>query len=774
MRIARLLGGAALASAGALMAASLAAGALDTTFDGDGHALVDLGSSAEVAKAVAIQPDGKIVVGGYSHDGSKYNFALTRVDASGALDTSFGTGGKVKHALSASQNIINDIALQPDGKIVAVGDSPDQSNDTIVLRYLADGSLDPSFDGDGWVRVPFGTSGPAAANSDFANAVAIQNDGKIVVAGTFRFGGIIGTGEIAVARLDSDGSLDSTFSGDGKTLVDLSGTDDSGEDVALQSDGKIVVTGSSGPLGGARDLGLGRLNPDGSLDSSFGTGGKVVTDVNFLDFANALAIDGAGRIAVAGLTTTAFGSCCANSIVARYTSAGALDTSFDSDGHKVIDLGSGSESAQSVIAAGDRLLVAGSTFTSTRDDMAFVRLNGDGTLDTSFDGDGKQVVDLTPGFRSDQLFDAALDAAGRLIAVGSSFSTVGDFAIIRLADVTGVEDTTPPIIVAPADVQVSNDPGSCAAGAAVGTPTASDDIGVASITVTRSDGLGVAAAYPVGTTTLTWRATDVAGNFATDTQTITVADAEPPAIVAPGNVVAGTDPGVATAAVPVGTPTTSDNCAGAVTVSAARSDGQALSDPYPLGTTVVIWTAADAAGNSASATQTIEVVDDEAPAVTCPADMSVDAVGTSGAAVTFPAATAVDNVGVASLVYSLSSGTTLAIGSHTINATATDAAGNASSCTFAITVNGAAAQLADAQDIVDGMNLHGGTANSLNSKLQSALAAFNAGDIATACGDLKAFLNQVDAQDGKKLSASQAAALRAEADRIRAVIGCPS
>jgi VCBS repeat-containing protein len=198
--------------------------------------------------------------------------------------------------------------------------------------------------------------------------------------------------------------------------------------------------------------------------------------------------------------------------------------------------------------------------------------------------------------------------------------------------------------------------------------------------------------FPLGTTTVTWAATDEAGNTATATQTVTVVDREPPSITAPAAITQNTDPGKATATIDPGTATATDN-AGTATVTGTRSDGKALRDPYPVGTTTLTWTATDPSGNTATATQTVTVRDGEPPTITAPADQAVEATSSAGAtdASAFMAS-ATDNVTVSpSIVYAvggrpITRGYVFSLGETVVTVTATDEAGNSSSATFRVMV----------------------------------------------------------------------------------------
>ena len=196
---------------------------------------------------------------------------------------------------------------------------------------------------------------------------------------------------------------------------------------------------------------------------------------------------------------------------------------------------------------------------------------------------------------------------------------------------------------------------------------------------------------------------------------------------------------------------------------------------YPLGTTTITWKATDGAGNSATATQVITVVDTTKPSLTLPAGIIVDATSPSGAIVTY-ATSASDIVsGAVAVVCSKASGTTFPIGTTVVSCTAADGAGNTVSGDFTVLVQAAAAQVGNLVAKVQAFNLAQGITNSLDAKLANILSALNAaqtGNVSNVCGQLGAFISQVAAQSGKSLTAAQAAELTADAQRIQAVVGC--
>jgi uncharacterized delta-60 repeat protein len=281
-------------------------GSLDKTFGGgDGKVTTDMQHGSEDrAFAVAIQPNGKIVVAGASRHAPGLNdFALARYHADGTLDKTFGGDGKVTTDFSAGADVARAVAIQPDGKIVAAGPTTatGRSVDFGLVRYNANGTLDKTFSRDGRVVTDFHND-----SGDEAYAMALQPDGNVVVVGLFTLDGI--TFDFAVARYHSNGTLDQTFSGDGKVITDFTESSDVARAVAIQPDGKIVVAGDSLDFSRTDDFALVRYNTNGTLDATFGARGKVLTDFigqfgsSESDQADAIAIQADGKIVAVGIS----------------------------------------------------------------------------------------------------------------------------------------------------------------------------------------------------------------------------------------------------------------------------------------------------------------------------------------------------------------------------------------------------------------------------------------------------------------------------------------
>jgi len=331
----------------------------------------------------------------------------------GGLDPTFGPGGRVVTNLGSNRYAVG-VALQADGKIVALG-----SQDITVARYNADGTLDATFGSGGSVITDFGAM-------DFGRAVAIQSDGKIVALGTT--GCCSGPFAVVLARYNNNGTLDSSFDGDGKVTLPLSSTDNFAASLAMQADGKILLGGS---LDG--QLLVVRLDSDGSMDNTFGTGGEAVP-FNDTGLANSIAVLPDGRI-VAGGTRT---NCCGNHddfLLARLNDDGTPDLTFgpSSDGRVVADLNNGSEDDAFGIAiqSDDSTVVAGISHNVFAPyDIAVARFASDGSLDPTFGTNGLVITDLGANYEVARA--VALDGDGKVIVAGQSTgNTASDFFVIR-------------------------------------------------------------------------------------------------------------------------------------------------------------------------------------------------------------------------------------------------------------------------------------------------------------------------------------------------------
>jgi uncharacterized delta-60 repeat protein len=380
--------------------AHAADGDLDPSFGGDGRVNTRFADGAS-ARAIAIQQDGMIVAAGQAGG----RFGLARYDAAGVLDPGFGGDGRVTTDFTVGDDWANAVAVQTDGRIVAVGHA--DSRRFAVARYDTDGSLDETFGGDGTVTSNF------APGTDIANAVAIQPDGAIVVAGVTRVG--LGSG-FAVARYLTDGTLDPAFGVDGEVTTQFRRTAGDAFGVAIQENGRIVAAGEAFTGEGFT---LARYLTDGSLDPRFGGNGRVTTRFAGGGTARAIALQPDGKIVAAGSGTDIFGPFA----VARYRPSGALDPTFGGDGRVTVNLGGGEESADGVALQSDGKIVA-SGWTGIPHEqgdpgtggIAVTRLRANGVLDPSFGGDGKVRTQFNIGIALGQ--SLVIQADGRIVADG--------------------------------------------------------------------------------------------------------------------------------------------------------------------------------------------------------------------------------------------------------------------------------------------------------------------------------------------------------------------
>ena len=346
--------------------------------------------------------------------------------ADGDLDPTFGSGGKVTTDFSGRSNSASAIALQSDGKIVVAGDALTATGppDIAVARYNSDGSLDSSFGAGGRVTTDF------AGRSDNGTSIAVQPDGKILVAGGADFAAT--QFDFALVRYNPNGSLDSTFGSGGKVNTDFNGGLDAASAIALQGDGRIVLAGFA--TAGDPHMALARYNSNGTLDTTFGTGGKVITNINGTrDFASAVAIQSDGKIVAGGSTVDSIFSFVTFAL-ARYNADGSLDSTFGSGGKVTTKVvfgdGEDDEIFGLAIQPDGRILAAGRA--NFAQDFGLVRYQTNGALDTAFGTSGVVTTDFNGSI--DRAFGMALQNDGKIVLAGAANLTTGstgDFGLAR-------------------------------------------------------------------------------------------------------------------------------------------------------------------------------------------------------------------------------------------------------------------------------------------------------------------------------------------------------
>jgi uncharacterized delta-60 repeat protein len=384
--------------------AQAAAGDLDPTFGSGGKVITASSTSLTRASAVVLQPDGKIVTAGLGFTNTTgIDFWLARYNPNGSLDSSFGTAGQVLTDFSSLNDEANAIALQPDGKIIAAGIT--FSNATQFDFALA------RYNSNGSLDTSFGTGGKVVTTlssmNDFIHAIALQADGRIVVAGSHGLG--IGQIECAVARYNANGSLDVTFGTGGIVFTQIFGGEEANA-VAIQNTGKILIAGAT--FGTSFLL---RYNTDGSRDGSFGSGGLILDFVNIFSGVRAMVLQTDQKIVLAGDhfdTSQHF-------MLIRHNPDGSLDSSFGSNG---IVTGTFSSpftiGAAVAIAPNGQIVVGGSVRNTATTDFALARYNSNGSLDNTFGTGGMTTTDFFGSF--DDAFAVAVQPDGKVLLAGSA------------------------------------------------------------------------------------------------------------------------------------------------------------------------------------------------------------------------------------------------------------------------------------------------------------------------------------------------------------------
>ena len=360
-------------------------GSLDTSLNSSGKVTTAIGTGTCKGEGVASQDDGKNVVAGYSFNAAgQCSFTVLRYDADGSLDTSFGDAGKVTTSVGGKNDSAESVAMQSDGKIVVAGNSfiDSNNNDFAVVRYNANGTVDKSFNETGKATADFGAH-------DGGNSVATRGDGRIVVAGYTANG----SKKCALACFKTNGSLDTSFNGTGKITTNFGGDGNAeGQSVAVQTDGKIVVVGYA-TAAGVQQFAVARYNADGTLDTSFGGTGQVVTAVGISGSnATGVALQKDGKIVVSGYGVNNSGRGYDFACL-RYNTDGSLDQGFGDHGKVTTVVGQGDGKANSVAVQTDgKIIVAGSAYVGNTSEFAVVRYNASGKLDMSFNAAGSPLT----------------------------------------------------------------------------------------------------------------------------------------------------------------------------------------------------------------------------------------------------------------------------------------------------------------------------------------------------------------------------------------------
>jgi uncharacterized delta-60 repeat protein len=396
----------------------------DTDFGFDGVVITDVGTSGASAMTCAIQPDGKILVGGNMSNGNSY-YALARYLPDGFMDNSFGNNGLVFSDVGYLnlEDWVLALATQPDGKILAAGYSGSANSYSVSLaRFYPDGRIDSTFSQDGKVITSL------SQEDDVAHSIYLLPEGKILLAGLTTNGS---TQYFALVRYLPDGNLDMSFGTGGiATYTLITGGYQIMKGIAIQPDGKIVLAAS---YGYSSDPGvvIVRMNADGSPDNSFGVYGRVVTNFEDIIYMYSFVQQSNGKFLMAGYLVNSFWTY--DIALARFLPTGVLDQSFGDGGIVItaaddIDLLMGTSCALQA----DGKIIAGGLAASLEEesiDFAVARYLPDGSIDMDFGVDGMVMTDFDGAW--DGINAIAIQPDGKIVAVGESFR--GDDRSIAIA-----------------------------------------------------------------------------------------------------------------------------------------------------------------------------------------------------------------------------------------------------------------------------------------------------------------------------------------------------
>ncbi len=389
-------------------------GTIDQTFGTNGVSSTEFFPELTDVKQMVVQPDGRILQM-VTIEESPLSFVVFRHLANGNLDNSFGTGGKFTSNFSAS-TLINDMILQPDGKILLCGHiSSGGAVHPLVVRLHANGIIDSSFGSAGKSIISYYSTGVS-----HAIGIALQQDGKIV---GLTCPSSAQTVQLGLFRINADGSLDNSFDGDGKlisNLLEVIPNDRTGG-IKVQPDGKIVIVASK-YVGATQQIGVARFNTDGSFDNSFGTNGIYISNHPAGIVGTCLAIQPDGKILAGGSTYANLGVTGDFALI-RFTTTGQPDSSFGTNGFAITDVVSGSGDIGFVIAVQNdgKILMSGDVaIIAVGRNLCILRFTSNGLLDNTFGTNGKLSITETGMYSN---FGTIGSQGNKIILSGCSYAS---------------------------------------------------------------------------------------------------------------------------------------------------------------------------------------------------------------------------------------------------------------------------------------------------------------------------------------------------------------
>ncbi len=382
-------------------------GSLDTSFNTSGRIIF---SEMETSAKILIQNDGKIIVGGTTN----FDVVLMRFNTNGTLDTSFGTNGIVSNSSQTTSRSLQDFAIQTDGKILVLSDFNSGSQDYRKLRYNSNGTPDTAFGNNGSLTTDIG-------NVEFSKQILLQSDGKFIVGGT-TFNSVNSSTSVFLARYNTNGTLDTTFNTNGKRVFSYTGLNEF-YNVEMQADGKIVFVFSSYESSVPK-LNIVKINSNSTLDTSFGTNGiaKISAPNNFGNGSKRFKIQNDGKLFILSATYQMVNNSSNNNLLlVRLNANATLDTSFNSSGFQEFSFFTNGDVGGDFSFIGNQVLVSGNTEeTLVLNKIGLAKFNTTGTLDLSFDGDGKAFY-FFPYAAYDESNCSVIQNDGKIIIAGTSY-----------------------------------------------------------------------------------------------------------------------------------------------------------------------------------------------------------------------------------------------------------------------------------------------------------------------------------------------------------------
>jgi uncharacterized delta-60 repeat protein len=398
----------------------------DTTYSDDGVQTNNIGSGNDFGFASKIQTDGKIVASGISFNGQNYDLVVIRYNTNGTLDTSFSNDGILTKDIGSNSFDRSTIAIQNNGKINIAGTYRNNSAiDFAIIQLNNDGTFDNSFSDDGIQTTDFG-------GLDEVLCMAIQNDGKILVAGKSTF--LLEYPEVSIARYNTNGTSDASFNGDGLFTTNFEQGSVNANSISIKSDGEIILVGEYDDTISNIDVLVLKLTNNGNLDSTFSEDGIQIIDIaGSTDRAFSCALQTNGKIIITGTSIVGLSYDIA---LLRLSSDGSLDTTFSDDGIQTIDISTSNDYGYSVAIQSDgKILVAGNYLGNSNSTIFVLRTNSDGTLDTSFSGDG--ILAVNPNIGSNFCNSIISQNDEKFLITGTSFSgTNYDITTMRFNNTT--------------------------------------------------------------------------------------------------------------------------------------------------------------------------------------------------------------------------------------------------------------------------------------------------------------------------------------------------